>query len=147
MDGEHVKNAEQLQRYLLTRAAATIPSYWFQLMRPEITEEAAVFCKARFTQVVESMYNFEGSPADRASLARRQCFLPADLSGMLSSPTSLWHGLQTMPQPPTPRGAPPSPTSPSSLPPTSPPTRAPSLPSPPPLPLPTAILPPLHLCP
>ena len=51
-------------------------------MRPEVTEEAAVFCKARFTQVVESMYNFEGSPADRASLARRQCFLPADLSGM-----------------------------------------------------------------
>ena len=82
VDGEHVKNAEQLQRYLLVRAAATIPSYWFQLMRPEVTEAAAIYCKARFTQVVESMYNFEGSPADRASLARRQCFLSADLGGI-----------------------------------------------------------------
>ena len=47
VDGERIKNAEQLQRYLLTRAAATIPSYWFQLMRPEVTEEAAVFCKGQ----------------------------------------------------------------------------------------------------
>eukprot|EP00966_Prymnesium_polylepis_P180237 4173478-Prymnesium_polylepis.1 len=110
-DGEHVKNAEQLQRYLVARCGGSIPLYWLQLMRPTVTEEAAIFAKSRFTQVMERMYNFEGSPADRASLTRRQCFFPADLGGM-EPPTSPMPGLRAMPLPRMPHGAPPSPTSP-----------------------------------
>ena len=36
-DGEFVRNVETLQRGLLTRVAAAIPSYWFGIMSPSTT--------------------------------------------------------------------------------------------------------------
>eukprot|EP00966_Prymnesium_polylepis_P140880 3253230-Prymnesium_polylepis.1 len=111
-DGEHVKNAEQ--RYLITRAGGSIPLYWLQLMRPAVTEEAAIFAKLRFTQVVERMYNFEESPADHASLARASpppqspvLPRPADLRVAWSSPPSPTPDLRATPPPCMLRGAPP----------------------------------------
>ena len=40
-DGEVVRNVENLQRGLLVRVAASIPSYWFGIMSPSTTAAAA----------------------------------------------------------------------------------------------------------
>ena len=71
----HIKNAEQLQRHLITFVAANIPNYWMRSMRPEVTEKAAIYAKARITSSIETIYNFAATPDDRADLARSQAFL------------------------------------------------------------------------
>ena len=65
-----IKNAEQLQRHLITFVAANIPNYWMRIMRPEVTEKAAIYAKARITSSIETIYNFAATPNDRADLAR-----------------------------------------------------------------------------
>eukprot|EP00966_Prymnesium_polylepis_P137007 3166032-Prymnesium_polylepis.1 len=82
-------------------------------MRPEVTEEAAVFCKVRFRQVVESMYSFKGSPTDRASLPRPPPVLPPCGFEWYAAPRlfplARFADYRYVSASYTPRGAPPSP--------------------------------------
>ena len=68
VDGEHIKNTEQLKRGLLTRVASTIPAFWMGVMRPEVTG-CAIAALARINRSLDALYNFDGTPADRAALA------------------------------------------------------------------------------
>ena len=53
-----------------------------RIMRPEVTEKAAIYAKARITSSIETIYNFAATPDDRADLARSQAFLPGSVGGL-----------------------------------------------------------------
>ena len=77
-----ITNVTQLQRHLITRVANGMVNYYLQLMRPSVTQAAALWARARVSQSFEAMYDFALSPAPRAALARHQLFLREAFGGV-----------------------------------------------------------------
>ena len=81
--GATVRNAETLQRGLLTRIASSIPDYWMSVQSPAATESAAVAARAALACTFNIIDRLSDSPPDRAALAYRQAFRPTGVGGGL----------------------------------------------------------------
>jgi len=81
-DTERVRHTGVLRRNLITRVANSIPVYWMRIMRPEVTELAAVAAVARIDASTRSLYHVDESPGERVDMAMAQAHAATTCAGL-----------------------------------------------------------------